>query len=352
MTSNYGMGGYVGSAEDQRRIYRQEQQRQQQRRQYDDARKKSESALGLRQFGSGTSEVVEHAFKSETVGLVTRDEFVEKRQTIEERLKAEAKRKREAEEEAAWAQREEQRMRRAKSIQRSKLSFHDDDDDKPEEEEEEEEEEESPGDEKTLNTQQDEKTTILGGRKYATLGKDPSVKTEFLPDRDREKKEKALRIELEKEWLRKQAEIKVQPLEITYSYWNGSGHRNHVTVKKGDTIATFLRAVQEQLAPRFREIRSSSVSNLMYIKEDMILPHNVTFYDLIVNRAQGRSGPLFQFDLQEKAAATFDPRLKSQDSHAGKVVERHWYSRNKHIFPYSLWEVYDPDKPVNDGEAK
>ena len=29
---------------------------------------------------------------------------------------------------------------------------------------------------------------------------------------------------------------------------------------------------------------------------------------------------------------------------AGKVVDRHYYNRNKHIFPASRWEVYDPDK--------
>lgn len=28
---------------------------------------------------------------------------------------------------------------------------------------------------------------------------------------------------------------------------------------------------------------------------------------------------------------------------AGKVVDRHWYNRNKHIFPASRWEVYDPE---------
>ena len=27
-------------------------------------------------------------------------------------------------------------------------------------------------------------------------------------------------------------------------------------------------------------------------------------------------------------------------SHAGKVVERHWYEKNKHIFPASRWEVF------------
>lgn len=29
-------------------------------------------------------------------------------------------------------------------------------------------------------------------------------------------------------------------------------------------------------------------------------------------------------------------------SNAGKVAERRWYERNKHIFPASRWEVYDP----------
>ena len=28
---------------------------------------------------------------------------------------------------------------------------------------------------------------------------------------------------------------------------------------------------------------------------------------------------------------------------AGKVVDRHWYNRNKHIFPASRWETYDHD---------
>lgn len=31
-------------------------------------------------------------------------------------------------------------------------------------------------------------------------------------------------------------------------------------------------------------------------------------------------------------------------SHAGKVVERSWYERNKHIFPASRWELYDPSR--------
>jgi hypothetical protein len=28
---------------------------------------------------------------------------------------------------------------------------------------------------------------------------------------------------------------------------------------------------------------------------------------------------------------------------AVQVVERHWYERNKHIFPASRWEIFDPE---------
>ena len=33
--------------------------------------------------------------------------------------------------------------------------------------------------------------------------------------------------------------------------------------------------------------------------------------------------------------------LVQDESHAGKVVERHWYEKNKHIFPASRWEVFE-----------
>ena len=37
-----------------------------------------------------------------------------------------------------------------------------------------------------------------------------------------------------------------------------------------------------------------------------------------------------------------DATIEKDESHPGKVVERYWYERNKHIFPASRWEVYDP----------
>lgn len=60
--------------------------------------------------------------------------------------------------------------------------------------------------------------------------KNPNVDTSFLPDREREEAERRQREELRQEWLRKQEEMKREEIEITYSYWDGSGHRKSVTV--------------------------------------------------------------------------------------------------------------------------
>lgn len=176
------------------------------------------------------------------------------------------------------------------------------------------------------------------------LGKDPTVETSFLPDREREAEEQAERERLKMQWSREQELIKNEPLSITYSYWDGTGHRRAIQVCKGDSIGEFLRAVQQQLAPEFREVRTTSVENLLYVKEDLIIPHQHSFYELIINKARGKSGPLFHFDVHEDVRTIADATKEKDESHAGKVVERHWYEKNKHIFPASRWEIYDPTK--------
>lgn len=50
-----------------------------------------------------------------------------------------------------------------------------------------------------------------------------------------------------------------------------------------------------------------------------------------------KSGP--QLALSHQACPFF-----LLQSHAGKVVLRSWYEKNKHIFPASRWEPYDPEK--------
>lgn len=324
-----GMGdGYVGTAQDAVRIRRLEKQREAERRKIQELKNKSSTGAaqtGLLQFGSGTSEILETAFKKETVGLVTREQYVEKRVNIRNKIEEEEKEKlQKLQQEEEEIELQKRKKRRIKVD--SRLSFND------------EIENESDEDDTEAKIQEAKK---FGNGK---LGKDPTVETSFLPDSEREAEEQAERERLRKQWLREQELIRNEPLEITYSYWDGTGHRRVIQARKGDTIGEFLRSVQQQLAAEFREIRTTSVENLLYVKEDLIIPHQHSFYELIINKARGKSGPLFHFDVHEDVRTTADATIEKDESHAGKVVERHWYEKNKHIFPASRWEIYDPTR--------
>lgn len=122
--------------------------------------------------------------------------------------------------------------------------------------------------------------------KKAKLSKNPNVDTSFLPDREREEAERKERERLRLEWLETQETIKAEEIEVTYSYWDGTGHRKSVMVrclfcafssspshihfqcKKGETISSFLEKARQQ----FPELRGVNVDNMMYIKEDVIVP--------------------------------------------------------------------------------
>jgi protein FAM50 len=185
--------------------------------------------------------------------------------------------------------------------------------------------------------------------KRARIGKDPGVVTSFLPDADREAALAARRAELTREFAAKVEREKAEQIEVVYSYWDGSGHRRSVTLPKGTSVGKFLERVRLDLLPSFPDLARVSSSDLLYVKEDLIVPHAHTFYELISTRARGKSGPLFQFDVHDDVRLVHDTRVEKDESHPGKVVERRWYDRNKHIFPASRWEVFDPAVKRDEG---
>lgn len=115
-------------------------------------------------------------------------------------------------------------------------------------------------------------------------------------------------------------------------------------MKKGNSIQQFLQKCLEQLRKDFTELKPVTTEQVMYVKEDLIIPQHYSFYDFIINKARGKSGPLFNFDVHEDVRLTNDAAVEKDESHAGKVCLRSWYERNKHIFPASRWEPYDPEK--------
>ena len=63
-----------------------------------------------------------------------------------------------------------------------------------------------------------------------------------------------------------------------------------------------------------------------YVKEDLIIPHSYSFYDLIISKARGKSGPLFHFDVHDDVRIGLnDSRIEKDESHPGKIVERRWF---------------------------
>ncbi|KAL1741315.1 XAP5, circadian clock regulator-domain-containing protein [Schizophyllum fasciatum] len=263
----------------------------------------------------GQNDSIEEVLKHSTVGLVHLEDFQQKKKELVEAKAREAARSSELKDET-------KKSKKRKKAAKSTLSFAMDD--------EEEETAEAP-----VKDGSEEPAPKKG-----KFRKNPNVDTSFLPDRDREEEERRERERLRREWLEKQEQLKHEDIEITYSYWDGSGHRKSVVCKKGDSISTFLEKCRQQ----FPELRAVSVDNLMYVKEDLIIPHHHTFYDFIVNKARGKSGPLFNFDVHDDVRLLADATKEKDESHAGKVVERSWYQRNKHIFPASRWEVFDPEK--------
>ena len=102
-----------------------------------------------------------------------------------------------------------------------------------------------------------------------------------------------------------------------------------------------------------------------------------------MNKTIGFNGPIFDYSAEPTAAtpdlsaaekvdlSTYDPLSRpakksgqeisasdsalegfDDDPTLTKVVDRRWYERNKHIFPASMWEEFDPTKDYTKGIRK
>lgn len=293
---------------------------------------------------------IETQLRSSTVGLVTLEQMRQRQETAERERKKQIAHK-EEDRTSVIQQKQGSSKSVDKSIKKKKLSYDNDDD----------EDDDSEGDITTdkdrvkpdeigkednlKDGQRDIDDEYLTAKKKTKLSRSVlDVDTSLLPDREREEEERLLREKLAAEWHERQRKLKEEDIEITFSYWDGSGHRRFVRMKKGNSIYQFLQACLETLRKDFNELRSVSADQLMYVKEDLIIPHHYTFYDFIVTKARGKSGPLFSFDVHEDVRLIADATVEKDESHAGKVLLRSWYERNKHIFPASRWEPYDPTK--------
>lgn len=298
-----------------------EKQRQEQQELFEEKRRQqqqnsSNSALGIHNKfqAARIGSQQEQDFRAKTVGLVSARDFLTATKDLESNNDTESKvleKKRQVAEQARIAQKKEKKKKKKhKRKIKSLLSFADDD----------------------ADWSDDEKARKV-------VKKDPTIDTSFLPDKQRENEEVEQKKTLEKQWSVMQEEIRKQQLEVVYSFWDGSGHRRTINILKGSSVGDFLEAVRRSLCSEFKELGNVSSDALMFVKEDLvsieliarflvlqiadhilahtsqILPHDITFYDLISTKARGKSGPLFQFDVHD------DIRLGPIDSRIEKDGE-------------------------------
>jgi protein FAM50 len=115
------------------------------------------------------------------------------------------------------------------------------------------------------------------------------------------------------------------------------------------------------------------------IKTDPTQHYDIYYF--LFNKIEGFNGPIFDYSAQttkatpiatEEADATnfnpLDRPAKSKDKESAipdeelegfgddanltRVVDRRWYERNKHIYPASIWEEYNPDKSLSKAQRK
>lgn len=343
------MASYTGGAREDALIRKLEDDRVARRAETERQRGLIASASGAggaagRGFASGKDAVVD-LLKTDTVGLVTHEDFKARREYLERSTADEFERRGK---ERRRIEAAERRGRLGKG-DAGKLSFGGG---------------ETDGSSSSGSSGEEEAKSEGGGRwrdreggdgrecdegeeepspKRRRVSKNPDADVEFLPDRDREVAEEAERVRLKQEWVNEQERRKAELVNITYSYWDGAGHRRTIRCKKATTVGRFLGMVQTQ----FKELRNVSSDELVFVKEDLIIPHHYSFYDFIVSKARGKSGPLFSFDVVEDVRVVSDANKEKTDAHAAKVVERRWYERNRHIFPASRWTTFDPKKKVS-----
>lgn len=273
------MAHYKGAASEAGRAMNLMKKREQSHQDLELKKKKIEDDLKIHNIESKFAthyNAVEQQLKTSTIGLVTLNEMRAKQENIvkeRERKLAQKEREKEQEKERALAAKQAEKNKQKKQIQT--LSFNLDEDENID----------SPDLhcdklEKDLNTEdQSVNDEFLDDSSCPVkrIKKNPDVDTSFLPDREREDEENRLREELRQEWATRQNALKEEEIEITFSYWDGSGHRKNVVMKKGKYLNSHLCYLSSFFFFSSSNITNNEIFILFFCHE---ITYFVSFYNL------------------------------------------------------------------------
>ncbi|PKS05981.1 hypothetical protein jhhlp_007814 [Lomentospora prolificans] len=262
------------------------------------------------------------------------------------------------------------KLKKKKKVGGAKLSFGDDEEDEAE------------------DTQGSEPTNVKKPKlsPNASVGIVPKALTKAAM-----KQEAAEREALRREFLQIQDAVKATEIAIPFVFYDGTNiPGGTVRVKKGDFVWVFLdksRKVGAKLqvggdkASSRKQWARVSVDDLILVRGSIIIPHHYDFYFFAINKSIGPGGErIFDYSsdapkMQKHANANDADETEEKETPGGlqtaaaykaaairnlpdistleganddpaltKVVDRRWYERNKHIYPASLWQEFDPEK--------
>lgn len=245
------------------------------------------------------------------------------------------------------------------------------------------------GDSKPMNGNAPKKSKFLPNASVSMVPKPLTKRTLLQESQERE----ALR----KEYLALQDRVKSAEFAIPFVFFDGGNLPGGTCrVTKGDFIWKFLdgsRKVGAEVgayedakernaasaARARREWAKVGVDDLMMVRGEIIIPPHYDFYYFITNKSKGPGGKvLFNYSTQPPATMDeeaekkedgttsddYDPLSRptaakakpkpttpitelegaNDDPSFTKVVDRRWYEKNKHIYPASVWQTFDPEK--------
>lgn len=235
------MAHYKGAASEGGRALQLMKKREIAQQEVEFRKKKIEEELKLHNIENKFAthyDAVEQQLKTSTIGLVTLDEMKAKQEDIvREREQKLALKKEAKDKEKLKALEEKQAEKNKQKKQIQALSFNLDEDDEDTQDDDSDAEMEKSDDEKKRKDWYNPEAPLK-----KKIRKNPDVDTSFLPDRDREETDNKMREELRQEWAAQQATLKDQEIDITFSYWDGSGHRKSVRMKKGSNYDFIVKS--------------------------------------------------------------------------------------------------------------
>ncbi|KAL2204394.1 hypothetical protein CC79DRAFT_1278390 [Sarocladium strictum] len=193
-------------------------------------------------------------------------------------------------------------------------------------------------------------------------------------------KEATERESLRREFLSLQEAVKATEIAIPFVFYDGANTPGGtVRVKKGDFVWVFLdksRKVAAELGTGDKAAARKAwarvgVDDLMLVRGSVIIPHHYDFYFFALNQSLGPGGQrIFDYTNERPPVSASQPPTTSEglttaeskaaaaralpdvntlegandDPNATMVVDRRWYERNKHIYPASTWQDFDPEK--------